>query len=973
MKALDTVFWKGPAQPAFNMERYQYDLTNGTQKHTCASSEWNRNLFFTFHGGVPYNETYIQELKHACFREPGLYVGVVVAAADDPAINPVTNAGNWERLSPEEPFFARLLAIKDAIEHGASEQTLEGYRKDILNTTFQFEVHKAKDDTAWSRSINLREQVMSEATAVGRDTLQRICEALGIAERNATATSTATVMQTRSKLARLGGTGGKEKKISNDTLFEWYKKEIALNSKAEPITKTFIESASSVVDLTIKYEPNLAAIRMATLKWGSSGPFESVYKLSLIVSRCNKDKKMINWVLNGIIDLCESGAMHTGEITLKNLKDGIGGNKGLIDVLAFKKELREFLTHGEFLAVYRSPKLQAFVQEVFSSHRLYRTKVEPLAGDIEVDSNWKVSAVTSEKAMFELTEGLAFGRGYDQQLRYCCRKGKSTEETLEHAGNKEEIDKVWECQTADDAEKAKKDEEIDKVEAEGGPARKRTRLSAGQEGDPALTQTFTASLEDPGNKGAVDAWYLRFAQKKVSDYVKLISDSGKSEAALQASIAQTTLGMEEGDMTGHILVHAGVTLSGEPVTAPHLRAAPFRKDQLGRLFNSVISARRRGGHDSGRLSQGGACMYLDGGKKGAGGVINKIMVTGRGRWKSACQAEGVARNMTHMFLDEDSLKGRRALVRGISSLKQLQTVHFYRAIDTVTPEKKRAVYPGPNNGDTMGPITYESWDDSWKLPFEDKKKFLGPNRKPAGGKTIDTEDASDEGEGSGDEDGVATRNHAQIPKPELNIQIAGGGRGSGGIQKNVCAEPVNWHQLPKEFYQELTTSYYAKVVMDLTPGGGVFSPHCVGKGIGYLGICFQNEEHKQMLMAHLVKEFMVMMKTEGHKHYHANYARFLAGKTNEGDGPNSEEARKIEVEAKKAAAAAKRKSKAEAKKRAHAKTAAESGAGPLAEAFAAEEGDESGSEGADGGADGVDAGASGSAAGALASLLSNVE
>ena len=110
---------KGPGQPHFNMEAYTFDLTHATCKHTCISSEWNLSPFFTMHGGVPYNEKYIQELKNTCFREPALYVGVVVVAVDDPTVDPMTTAGKWERLSPEEPFFARLLAIKAAIDQGA--------------------------------------------------------------------------------------------------------------------------------------------------------------------------------------------------------------------------------------------------------------------------------------------------------------------------------------------------------------------------------------------------------------------------------------------------------------------------------------------------------------------------------------------------------------------------------------------------------------------------------------------------------------------------------------------------------------------------------------------------------------------------------------------------------------------------------------------------------------------------------------
>eukprot|EP00959_Pyramimonas_sp_CCMP1952_P329982 6909192-Pyramimonas_sp.AAC.1 len=61
----------------------------------------------------------------------------------------------------------------------------------------------------------------------------------------------------------------------------------------------------------------------------------------------------------------------------------------------------------------------------------------------------------------------------------------------------------------------------------------------------------TPSLEDPADKHAVEAWYYKHAKKKVLDNVKLVCDSGKSEAALQTTISQTAIGTEEGAMTGH--------------------------------------------------------------------------------------------------------------------------------------------------------------------------------------------------------------------------------------------------------------------------------------------------------------------------------------------------------------------------------------------------------------------------------------
>ncbi|CAK0905291.1 unnamed protein product, partial [Prorocentrum cordatum] len=635
----------------------------------------------------------------------------------------------------------------------------------------------------------------------------------------------------------------------------------------------------------------------AIAKWGVDGPFESVHKLNLIVTRCNKDKKLINWVLHAIIDLCLKGTVQCGEVTFKNLKDGIGGNKGLIDVLIMKKQIRDHLIHGKYLAVYGTPKLQSYVQEVFSSHAVYRTKVEPLNDDMEVDLSWKMSAKDVEKKMFQLTGDVVFSSEYDPQLRYCCRKSKSIEEVMEHNGIKEDIDKVWEAQViAQESTKRKDEEELDAC----GTAPVRKRQTVDQEEDGVMV---TPSLEDPADKHAVEAWYYKHAKKKVLDNVKLVCDSGKSEAALQTTISQTAIGTEEGAMTGHVLIHPGVTLTGEPVTAPHIRTAPYRKEQVSRLRTAVINARRKSISDSKRLNQGDVYVYLDGGKKGTGDRVNKVMVTTKGRWKVACQSEGVAKNTTNLLFEESSLKNRRALVRGVSALKQLQTMHFYHTSDATIPEKKRSVYPGSNNGNVMGPVAYESWESSWKMTVGEKLKFYGPNPSEVGGKTIDGEEkASDCESVEVDETGGADLDSAE--KPEFDVPLVGGGRGSGRQMKQAV-EPVRWHALPREFYKEITSSYYIKTVIDLTPGNGNFALHCIQNGIGYLGVCFQNEEHKAMLTEHLIKEYMILMKTEGNKHYHASYAKHLVGVATSGPGDEDEAAkRKATAAAKKAAAAA---------------------------------------------------------------------
>ena len=77
---------------------------------------------------------------------------------------------------------------------------------------------------------------------------------------------------------------------------------------------------------------------------------------------------------------------------------------------------------------------------------------------------------------------------------------------------------------------------------------------------------------------------------------------------------------------------------------------------------------------------------------------------------------------------------------------------------------------------------------------------------------------------------------------------------------------------------EMVSMLYAKCFIDVTPASGNLAKYCIECGIGYLGICFQNDECKHMLDEHLVDAYMGWMKTEGHPLYNAGYAKFLVAR-----------------------------------------------------------------------------------------------
>jgi hypothetical protein len=47
-------------------------------------------------------------------------------------------------------------------------------------------------------------------------------------------------------------------------------------------------------------------------------------------------------------------------------------------------------------------------------------------------------------------------------------------------------------------------------------------------------------------------------------------------------------------------------------------------------------------------------------------------------------------------------------------------------------------------------------------------------------------------------------------------------------------------------------------------------------GVGYLGICFEGDTHREMLMERIIDTYLLAMRTEGNIAHHPAYAKFVA-------------------------------------------------------------------------------------------------
>lgn len=206
---------------------------------------------------------------------------------------------------------------------------------------------------------------------------------------------------------------------------------------------------------------------------------------------------------------------------------------------------------------------------------------------------------------------------------------------------------------------------------------------------------------------------------------------------------------------------------------------------------------------------------------------------------------------------------------GIASIKQLTSLHFFHTSATVIPEKNRRCYMGSNLGSVISDVKYEDWQSAWKLSLETKKSMYGPeNRKPVGGRS----DGQVFGDDLVDEEAEEDDDMGDEDRPKFKVPVVGGGRGSGS-RSSAEVEPAFWFQMPMMFYTELMASYWAKQVIDCTPGSGNAALASLELQVAYLGISF-NEAHRKLLTEHLADEVLQRMRDEQSTLYNPSYSKW---------------------------------------------------------------------------------------------------
>eukprot|EP00959_Pyramimonas_sp_CCMP1952_P188360 3939204-Pyramimonas_sp.AAC.1 len=164
----------------------------------------------------------------------------------------------------------------------------------------------------------------------------------------------------------------------NDVTKAW-ESNVTVASIGETINSGFIDAALTVWNRMLSDPICQKIILKSEEDWGKRTPWDSVYKLELVIKRCGKDggeTSLINmrWVLASVTDMILNEYVVASFFTTRNLNGrGQPGNKGIQDIILYKMALKnECAKYMVELNCFKSDELD-IVNEYLRSHEAYRS------------------------------------------------------------------------------------------------------------------------------------------------------------------------------------------------------------------------------------------------------------------------------------------------------------------------------------------------------------------------------------------------------------------------------------------------------------------------------------------------------------------------------------------------------------------------------------------------------------------------
>ena len=203
----------------------------------------------------------------------------------------MASKGSLVRISPDEVIIAWVLSAASDLMKSKSEDRIAPWQRAALSVPMEF-VSCENVQSRYFKSVNLRESVGTDFAALHRTPVQRI---FGL-------------ISWKTFQERANG-----KTMSVTDVADTWQKHVQTSVMSEKITAGYIDAALTVYDRLLSIEEAKAIVMDAEERWGVKSPWDSVYKLGVVIKRCGRTSSKsavanLLWVLGSPRTRCSTSS-----------------------------------------------------------------------------------------------------------------------------------------------------------------------------------------------------------------------------------------------------------------------------------------------------------------------------------------------------------------------------------------------------------------------------------------------------------------------------------------------------------------------------------------------------------------------------------------------------------------------------------------------------------------------------------------
>ena len=871
----------GIAEPV-TIQKFKIAMKNNG-RFLGAHNFFAHNILNSVVTGVPVRQQAVDEYCRVTFKEPRHETRPITIAVPSVDWDPFTCLGSWQRLSPEEMPAALLQAVALDIQAGMPEDRLEKWNHILRSTVYEFVLCPSKEDQWW-QAVQLREDITLTSFVVARTFLQRALE----------------VQRFKARFLPTGSSASPTEVVNA------YSKNLRQSEKANPeaaVTLNFVQNCDKI------FRTMLADGRVASLLLevdcakGVHGPFNSHTKLAEICQATKADPEKTLWVLEGILYRMRQKII-LGTPSIMDLRGSSARGSGLLHLLLMKLELKNQLFKRTLVELRMD---NAFWTEIAAPKFASHVEFEEAYKSPSADLSWCSGLKKYEEELLNFIIETVFGTRYDSTIRQALKQGSGTSSGFMAAAQvKEKLASISTSRDEVEIPLTAGAEEAQDCDAPcAATALILTTVTVQTQGTtdtgPATSKTVALDSLDQESLDTVGSYHERVANLYRAHIHLCCADPENLRDALLATPAGKIQGGTGRFFNKYVVVLLDHKLLGEAASRPLQRLPAFSQTEVHRLYEAVRARfeeqaaageepaaeqqkqqetlrGRRGSVSVGPLPEGDLYCVLDGGRDGGEG---KPLFYFMGRMNKTVRKFTVFKTMA-------SATSRMQRIRPtFGSTRLTERLHVVSKTAPKLSVTNFQHYPNLNSsGDCIGPVRLPKPDNMWTLPWPLKQKVL-----------------ADAIQASGD-------------RPDLAGEDAEEATLRASARANNSSEPVFFHALPTEFFEDLFRILQAAAVIDLTAGDGAAAVAAAKLRLLYFGLTL-TDDHEQLLAARIKQQLINAMATEGDALYEPSLvAALLQERADEAAaGPGQDPA----MAQPKAKAKAKGKAKAKAKSKAAAR------------------------------------------------------